>query len=154
MPIAALPTGDVHDFDFLAGHWEVVNRRLATRFANAEDWHEFPSVQRCELWMGGVVNVDEAEFPTLGFSGMSLRVFDVAQRRWAIYWINSKSGVLFPPVHGGFTGDRGEFYGSDEDAGAPVDVRFTWTKLGPDRARWEQAFSRDGATWETNWVME
>jgi hypothetical protein len=35
-----------------------------------------------------------------------------------------------------------------------VKVRFVWTKRGRDAARWEQAFSIDGAAWETNWVME
>jgi hypothetical protein len=148
------PTGDVHDFDFLAGTWDVANRRLRTRLANAEDWYEFPATSRIELRLGGVANIDEIEFPTEHFTGLTLRLFDVAQRRWSIYWINGTSGTLFPPVHGGFTGTRGEFYGQDEDAGRTVDVRFVWTKLGPDRAQWEQAFRADGGAWETNWVME
>jgi hypothetical protein len=59
-----------------------------------------------------------------------------------------------PPVVGGFAGDRGEFYGEDVDEGRPVRVRFVWTRLSPDTARWEQAFSYDGGPWETNWVME
>jgi hypothetical protein len=63
-------------------------------------------------------------------------------------------GELLPPVEGGFEGSRGEFYGDDEDGGRPIRVRFLWTLLGPDRARWEQAFSYAGGPWETNWVME
>jgi hypothetical protein len=32
-------------------------------------------------------------------------------------------------------------------------VRFLVFRQGPDRARFEQAFSADGgATWETNWI--
>ena len=77
----------------------------------------------------------------------------MAQRRWSIYWINSRDGVLTPPVHGGFEGDRGVFYGVDTDDGREVQVRFDWTRLGPDAARWEQAFSLDGREWETNWTM-
>ena len=60
-------------------------------------------------------------------------------------------------MHGGFDGDRGEFYGEDEDGGRAVDVRFVWTRQGPDRARWEQAFRLQGAAsddWETNWTMQ
>jgi hypothetical protein len=34
-----------------------------------------------------------------------------------------------------------------------VHVRFVWLRLGPNSARWEQAFSFDGQTWETNWTM-
>jgi hypothetical protein len=85
---------------------------------------------------------------------MTVRVFNLTTRQWSIYWINSRTGTLFPPVVGGFSGDRGEFYGDDEDDGVPVKVRFTWTKLGPDAARWEQAFLRNGQSWEKNWVMD
>ena len=63
-------------------------------------------------------------------------------------------GQLFPPVHGGFDGDRGEFHGHDEDEGRAVEVRFVWNRLGADAARWEQAFSLDGRAWEVNWMME
>ena len=63
------------------------------------------------------------------------------------------AGAMDPPVVGGFHGDRGEFYGRDTDAGRPVLVRFIWTRLGPDAARWEQAFSYAGSAWQTNWVM-
>ena len=151
----ALPTGDRHDFDFLAGTWSVANRRLKARGVGSTEWDEFPATNRCTPHLGGMVNVDETEFLTRGWTGMTLRTFDAAQRRWSIYWIDSRTGTLQPPVHGGFDGDRGEFYGEDEDDGRAVKVAFVWTKLGPDRARWEQSFSTDGGrTWEKNWIME
>jgi hypothetical protein len=149
-----LPTGDVHDFDFLEGAWSVANRQLKARWEGSADWDEFPATHRFWRLLGGVANVDEMVFPTQGWKGMTVRLFDLGTRRWSIHWIDSRSGVLFPPVHGGFAGDRGEFYGEDVDGGLPVQVRFLWTKLGPDAARWEQAFSLDGRVWETNWVME
>ena len=62
-----------------------------------------------------------------------------------------RTGKIYPPVVGGFAGDRGEFYGEDDDDGKPVKVRFVWTKDGRDRAHWEQSFSYDGKTWEANW---
>jgi hypothetical protein len=149
-----LPIGSVHDYDFLAGEWDVANRRLKVRGVGSDDWDEFPSTSRAQLFMGGIVNVDENNFPTKGWSGMTIRTFDPAAHRWSIYWVNSRVGKLFPPVVGGFAGNRGVFYGQDEDDGKPVDVRFIWTLLGPDKARWEQAFSYNGGQWETNWVME
>jgi hypothetical protein len=149
-----VPSGNIHDFDFLVGAWNVLNRRLKRRWSGSADWDEFPATHSCEKHIGGLVNVDEIEFPTRGFSGMSVRVFDLEQRRWAIYWVNSGSGILFPPVFGGFTGNRGEFYGEDVDEGEPVKVKYLWTRFSPDIARWEQAFSRDGGVWETNWVMD
>jgi hypothetical protein len=92
--------------------------------------------------------------PSKGFSGMTVRVFNIAEQRWAIYWINSGSGILCPPVHGGFSGNRGDFFGEDSDNGQPVKVHFVWTRLDADHARWHQAFSLDGHAWETNWIMD
>ena len=86
---------------------------------------------------------------------MTLRTFDTAKRQWSIYWVNSRLGTMLPPVVGGFSGNRGEFVGDDDDDGRPVKVVYRWAKLGLDAAHWEQAFSYDGgATWETNWVMD
>lgn len=147
-------TGTQRDFDFLVGQWQVANRRLRRRHVGSDDWHTFSAVSRAWVLLDGVVNVDEIHFPSEGFSGCTLRTLDRAAHRWSIYWVNSTSGVLFPPVHGGFAGERGEFYGEDVDDGRPVQVRFVWTRLGPERARWEQAFALDGVTWETNWIME
>ena len=155
MTRSALPTGGLHDFDFLAGTWSVANRRLKARGVGCTEWEEFLATSRCALYMGGFFNVEEMTFPTQEWSGMTVRTLDVAQHRWSIYWINSRTGTLQPPVLGGFHGDRGEFSGEDEDNGHVVEVLFVWTKLGPDRARWEQSFSTDGGrTWEKNWIME
>ncbi len=33
-------------------------------------------------------------------------------------------------------------------------VRYTWNKVDDDHARWEQAFSYDNRTWETNWTAD
>ena len=68
--------------------------------------------------------------------------------------MNSRDGLLPPPVVGGFLGDTGEFLGEDVDGDRPVAVRCLWDRLGPDSARWEQAFSYEGGPWEANWIME
>ena len=149
------PHGALDDFDFLIGDWAVANRRLKVRWTAEPRWDHFAARQHCEAHLGHVANVDEIVFPEKGFAGMTVRLFDTRERRWSIYWINSRDGVLTPPVHGGFMGDRGEFYGVDLDDGAPVRVRFLWLKHAPHGGpRWEQAFSRDGRVWEINWVME
>ncbi|MGZ5660805.1 MAG: hypothetical protein ACXWG6_05525 [Usitatibacter sp.] len=148
-------TGDIHDFDFIAGSWTISNRRLKARGVGSTEWDEFPAQSRGEVLMGGVVNVDEISFPTKGWAGVTFRTFDVAKRQWSIYWVNSRDGRMTPPQLGGFDGDVGLFYGEDDDGGRPVKVVYKWTKRGPDAASWEQAFSYDGgATWETNWTNE
>jgi hypothetical protein len=61
-------------------------------------------------------------FPTKGWSGLTLRTFDVEKRQWLIYWVSSATGRLEAPVVGGFDGDHGEFYGEDVEGGRPVKV--------------------------------
>lgn len=146
---------DVHDFDFLAGRWHVDSHRLPTRGQACTEWDRFSGTSTIALHMNGVANVEEIHFAGQGWSGMTLRTFDIERRRWSIYWVDGRAGTLTPPVVGGFDGNRGTFVGEDEDLGRPVRVIFTWTKRGPDAARWEQAFSYDGGcSWETNWIMD
>ena len=155
LPPAEAPTGDIHDFDYHLGHWTAVQRRLKKRWTTNPEWDEFPSNDFYGQYLDGLVNVDQVNFPTKGWSGLTVRTFNRARRQWYIYWINSRDGVLGTPVIGGFRGNNGLFYGDDSDDGIPVKVRFIRTKQPPDRERWEQAFSRDGgATWETNWTAD
>ncbi len=149
-----LPTGDVHDFDYFAGAWTTTQHRLSARGVGSTTWEHFPATLCMTPYLEGLATVDELYFPTKGWAGLTVRTFDVAARRWSIYWVSSKSGRIEPPVVGGFTGDRGEFYGADRDGDRPVTVRYVWTKLDPDHAHWEQAFSYDGRTWEVNWTAE
>jgi hypothetical protein len=150
-----LSTGDIHDFDFFVGTWKGENRRLKKRWVGSKDWDTFPNTLICGSRLGGIVNLDyEVNFPTQGWQGMTVRIFNPTKRQWSLYWINSRTGELFPPVVGGFTGDHGEFYGDDTDDGRPIKVVFKWDRLGPGKARWQQAFSLDGKTWETNWICD
>ena len=147
--------GDVRDFDFLDGNWKVTNRRLRKRGAGSADWDVFPGMIWARVLMNGIVNVDEVDFPTKGWKGTTLRHFDLEKRQWSIYWINSRDGKMQSPVYGGFEGNVGLFFGEDVDEGRPVKVVYRWTRLGRDRATWEQAFSYDdGKTWETNWMSD
>ncbi|MET3898932.1 hypothetical protein ABIB57_002884 [Devosia sp. UYZn731] len=147
--------GQVTDFDFLLGNWTVENRRLKQRHVGSDEWDIFPATQQFWKMLGGVMNVDEFNCPARGFSGASIRTLDQTTRRWSICWVNSASGIMFPPVHGQFCSGQGIFYGTDEDNGTHVDVRFTWSFQPDGRPLWSQAYSTDvGANWETNWTMD
>ena len=97
-----------------------------------------------------------------GFVGMALRVFSPEAQRWSIYWldnttggVDAATGLLHPPVVGGFRDGVGIFEGQENFEGRPVRVRFEWSQMHTGAPRWQQAFSADGgATWEVNWVME
>jgi hypothetical protein len=142
------------DFDFLHGRWQVTNRRLKHRLVGSDDWEEFEAVAEIRSLFDGAANIDEMIFPD-GLRGLTLRLYDPARQVWSLHWSTNKTGVLFPPVVGSFSGDRGVFYGTDREGSQPVDVRFIWSRGTPGAPRWEQAFSVDGRqTWETNWIME
>lgn len=142
------------DFAFLAGAWKVKHRRLRTRLRAADDWTAYDGVARGYSLLDGMISTDEIGFAD-GVTGASFRHLDLARRRWSIYWTTNRSGALFPPVHGGFSGDRGVFYGNDSENGVPVLARYVWCDCTSDSPRWEQAFSVDGGqTWEVNWIME
>jgi hypothetical protein len=143
------------DFDFFIGSWDVVNRRLGAPLSGRTDWDEFPGSSRSWTVFDGQANVDQITFPTKGFSGLTVRLFDPVREQWSLYWVNSRNGLLEPPVVGRFEDGVGEFYGDDQHEDTPIRVRFRWSGITPDSARWEQAFSADGEqTWETNWIME
>ncbi|MEU7935462.1 hypothetical protein [Micromonospora echinofusca] len=144
------------DFDFLAGTWNVANRRLRERHVGGDDWDEFPGLSVARGFFGGAGSFDEITFPTRGFSGATVRIFDPAAGSWSIYWMSSRRGMLeLPPVVGRFVDGVGTFLADDVDEQRPVRCRFVWSAITPTSCRWEQAFSTDGErTWETNWVME
>ena len=74
----------------------------------------------------------------------------------SIYLVDLDNGTLsLPPVVGGFTGNRGEFFDQEEYKGRAILVRYVWLNLSPQSARMEQSFSADGGrTWEVNWICE
>ncbi|KAA2234750.1 hypothetical protein [Salinarimonas soli] len=143
------------DFDFLHGSWHVAHRRLKERWVGCEEWDLFQGTSICWPLLAGVANVDEIAMPDRGFSGLTLRSYDLERGLWSLRWINSTRGVVEPPVAGHFEGGRGVFEGDDTDGGRPIRVRFLWDAITPVSARWTQAFSDDGGQrWETNWIMQ
>jgi NIPSNAP len=153
-----------HDFDFLIGQWQVHHRRLRKRLQDCADWETFEATGTVQKLPGGMANFDTLVAPVWrpGWVGQTFRVFDPVAQRWSIHWLTNEgdgidhdSGHLTVPVVGGFDGDEGRFEAVETMDGRPVRVRFLWQRLGPDAARWQQAFSADGgASWETNWIMD
>ncbi len=137
------------DFDFLPGRWDVRNRRLV-----GDRWEEFDATSQTEAMLGGLGNVDHFYAP--GYEGFSLRLYEPERDVWRIWWSSTaRPGRLDPPVEGRFEDGRGRFEADDVLDGVPLRMRFEWSEITRDSARWEQWFSFDGgATWESNWVME
>lgn len=150
------------DFDFLMGIWRCRHRYRVRRLSNCNDWIEFEGTCAARKILGGLGNTDEADIAMPGgrYTGISLRLWDPEREEWAIHWLDSRlPGRIGPPVRGGFRqrpdGPFGVFHGDDSHNGRAIRVRFIWSRITTEAARWEQAFSSDeGNSWETNWYMD
>ena len=148
-------TGNVRDFDFLAGAWTTVQRRLKARGVGSTEWNDAPANVHCAIrYLDGALTAEESYSPAGSVSGLFLYSFDIEKHQWSLYWIDPKTGKLESPLVGGFNGMRGDFYGDDVENGHPIKVRYSWIRKDRDHARWEQAFSFDNKSWETNWTTE
>lgn len=145
----------MHDFDFLAGTWDVVNRWLVEFLDPGSSWEEFPAVSYATRHFDGSANFDEIVFPTKCFSGLTLRLYNPDTAQCSLYWASKRTGTLFAPVTGQFKDGVGEFMAEDTYYDVPILVRFRWSGITADTAHWEQAFSADGGqTWVDNWFMD
>ncbi len=146
------------DFDFIIGDWRVRHRRLKARLADCSEWIEFEGTSTTRKILGGFGNLEDnlLELPDGAYRAVALRSFDPATATWSIWWLDGRHpDRIDTPVVGRFTDGMGLFYADDSLDGTPIRVRFTWSSLATDTARWEQAFSVDGGdTWETNWTMD
>ncbi|MBB5790862.1 hypothetical protein [Jiangella mangrovi] len=156
---AAVADGQ-RSFDWEIGTWRSSVRVLAEPLSeSADQWLTFEGTSVVRPLMDRRANV--VEFDVEGVRGttgrieaLNLRLYEPQADRWSLTFVNMRDGLLTPAVYGGFRDGVGEFYGSDQLDGRPIEVRFRIIRQGPDKARFEQAFSDDGGeTWETNWIV-
>ncbi|HXN72140.1 MAG TPA: hypothetical protein VN861_06265 [Candidatus Acidoferrales bacterium] len=147
-------TGGIHDFDFYSGAWTVRSRGLKARNVGSKDWKKFSSTICVTSYLNGGANVSEMYSPALANSGLTLRTFDLKKRQWEVHYVSGKTGQVDAAMFGGFDGTQGRFFGEDVDDSQPIKVRIVWTKTDHDHVHWEQAFSYDNRTWETNWLSD
>jgi hypothetical protein len=145
IPLEAAPSPAANDWKFLVGKWQVKNRR---RRADG-GWDEFASTLTNWPVMGGLGNVGDNVFHAPGgtYRGMSLRAYDSQSRRWNSWWVDGRKPADIGAALSG-TFDRG--VGTLTGDGA----RSSWSRVSTGSPRWEQAISRDGGQWETNWVAD
>jgi hypothetical protein len=158
-PVIAEQRDGAHDFDFLIGDWKAHVRRLPERLVGSKVWVEYDGISNHHKLLDSNANFEE--FDVRGKEGarikaQTLRLYNPESRQWSIYLVDLDEGTLgLPPVVGGFTGKRGEFYDQEVWKGRAILVRYMWLDISPRSARMEQAFSDDGGkSWEVNWICE
>jgi hypothetical protein len=158
---ADLPQRDgSHDFDFIIGDWKAHVRRLPDRLNKSNVWVEYDGISNHKKLLDSNANFEEFDVTStdkkLRIKAQTLRLYNPASRQWSIYLVDLDNGTLdTPPVVGGFTGKRGEFFHQEQFKGRTILVRYVWLDISPKSARMEQSFSPDGGkTWEVNWICE
>ena len=158
---ANLPQRDgSHDFDFLIGDWTAHVRRLPDRLNNSNVWVEYDGISNHHKLLDSNANFEQFEVTStdkkLHIKAQTLRLYNPETRQWSIYLVNLDKGTIdLPPVVGGFTGNRGEFFDQEPYKGRAILVRYLWLNISPKSARMGQSFSPDGGkTWEVNWICE
>lgn len=151
-PVAPLPLAEDRnrEFDFNSGSWKAHVTRL-----KEGKWHDYDGVTEVTpVWAGRASLLElRAEGPAGVVEGAGLRLYDPRARQWSLNWANSSDGELGPPTVGRFSGERGEFVDLEPLGGRQIFVRHSWSGMSPKGSRFEQAFSSDGKSWDTNWVM-
>lgn len=147
------------DFNFLAcKNWTVKNYLLEERMSDIKKWKEFDAkLSEFQIILDGLGNIDKfkGERDGVKFEASSLRLYNEQQKIWSIYWIDNISQELIPQVTGKFKNGVGEFYGEELYKGKSYKMRFLWTDISDNSARWEQAYYNESTQeWETNWIME
>lgn len=156
LEITASSTSSSADFDFFQGKWQLRNKKLKSRFTGCTEWTEFDSTQEMYVILNGIGNIDNflAEFNGEKFEGMTVRLFNPNTKLWSIYWADSNTGVLDPPVLGSFENNVGHFFTKAQHEGKEIIMAFRWDATDRNNPIWSQACSLDnGDTWEWNWYM-
>lgn len=149
-------TSNSADYDFLLGRHTVIHKKLKHRLQNSDEWLELQGEKATQPILAGIGNIEEHTLYSANstpLKAIALRLFNPATKLWSLYWADSVTGVLDPPLQGSFYCEVGVFFGKDKWNGEDIWVQFQYDRTDPDNPVWGQAFSRDGKTWEWNWFM-
>jgi hypothetical protein len=156
-PIAESMTAEDRnrDFDFNIGRWNVDVKRFTSPLSGNSQWTNWKGTAEIAPVWDGRANVAEFEIdgPSGHLEGLGLRLYNPETKQWTITWANSRENVFGVPIVGEFKDGRGEFMDLEDFDGRQIFVRNDFSKITPDSAYFEQAFSTDGKTWEPNWLM-
>jgi hypothetical protein len=150
---AALPADardGQHDFDFNFGTWKTHIKRILDPLAGSSKSIELNgTVTVRKIWDGRAqLEEIEADGPNGHWQGMTLFLYNPLAHQWSQSFVNSKSGVLTPPLIGAFKDGRGELFASDTFNDRAILVRAVWSDIKPDSHHFEESYSDDGGkTW-------
>ncbi len=148
-------SGPEHDFDFNMGHWQTRIRAVENPLSAPGVWTNLQGTHVVyRVWDDWAdIGQLEVDGPSGHMEDMALRLYDRETRQWRVYFANSRSGTLQPPMVGGFKNGVGTFVFLDEMEGKTVLVRNVWSGITSNSCRQDWAISVDGGkAWVPTWV--
>jgi hypothetical protein len=151
----AAGSGPEHDFDFNVGSWKTKIRAVWSPLASPTAWSDLQGTHAVyRVWDDwadiGQLEVDGAHGHT---EDLALRLYDRKTREWRVYFANSESGTLLPPMIGDFKNGVGTFIGLEDEDGKTVLMRNVWSGITANACRQDWSISIDGGrTWIPTWI--
>jgi hypothetical protein len=144
-----------HDFDFNFGTWTTHIKRILDPLSGSGKSIELNgTVTVRRVWDGRAqLEEIEADGPNGHWQGMTLFLYNPQAHQWSQSFVNSKSGVLTPPLIGAFKDGRGELFASDTFNDRSILVRGVWSNITPDSHHFQESYSSDGGkTWAAAFI--
>lgn len=148
-------TGPEHDYDFNMGHWSTRIRAVENPLSAPDVWTHLQGTHVVyRLWDDWAdIGQLEVDGPNGHIEDLALRLYDRKTRQWRVYFANSKSGVLLPPMVGEFKNGVGTFVFLDEQEGKTVLTRNVWSNITSRSCNQDWDISTDGGkTWVPTWI--
>jgi hypothetical protein len=149
-PSQALARDGQHDFDFNIGVWKTHIRRVLEPLSGSAKSIELNGTVRVRKVWDGRAQLEEIETdgPNGHWEGLTLFLYNPQAHQWSQTFVNSKVGVLTPPLIGAFKDGRGELFAADTVDDRSILVRGVWSDITPDSHHFEESYSDDGGkTW-------
>lgn len=149
-------SGPQHDFDFNIGSWMTQIRAVLHPMSSPGEWSELHGTHVVYRVWDDWANIGQLEVDVPGgrhIEYLALRLYDRKTRQWRVYFANSRSGTLDPPMVGAFKDGVGTFVGLDDIDGQIVLTRNVWSGITANSCHQDWSISKDGGrTWIPTWI--
>ncbi|HEY7889891.1 MAG TPA: hypothetical protein VIC29_16845 [Steroidobacteraceae bacterium] len=148
-------SGPEHGFDFNMGHWNTQIRAAENPLSAPGVWSNLHGTHVVYRVWGDWADIGQLEVdgPSGHIEDLALRLYDRKTQQWRVYFSNSESGTLLPPMIGEFKNGVGTFIFLDEQEGKTVLTRNTWSNITSNACNQDWAISADGGkTWVPTWI--
>ena len=154
-PSKGLERDGQHDFDFNVGVWKTHIKRVLDPLSGSTKSIELNGTVTVRKVWDGRAQLEEIETqgPNGRWEGLTLFLYNPQAHQWSQNFVNSKVGVLAPPLIGAFKDGRGELFAADTVNDRSILVRGVWSDITPGSHHFEESYSDDGGkTWAPSFI--